>query len=101
MTTSVVPIGRRWLALAAAVVALAGCQSTTPLTWKLPDGVKAAEINGYPMAYMESGSGPTLVTVHGVLCDYRCMGAQQRALADAWTVRSVSLRHFYPEHWRG
>lgn len=89
---------------ATAVVALglvAGCQTTTPLTWKLPDGVKTAEVNGYPLAYTEKGSGPTVVLVHGAMCDYRCWGSTIQALSDEYRVVSVSLRHFYPQDWNG
>src|SRR5437764_6935214 len=87
--------------LAATIILLAGCHTSPPAVWQLPDGVKTAQVNGYPMAYAESGAGPSMVLVHGVLCDYRCMAAPQRGLSDAWTIRSVSLRHFYPEHWDG
>jgi esterase len=88
----------------AAVVSLglvAGCQTTTPLTWKLPDGVKTVEVNGYPLAYTEKGSGPTVVLVHGAMCDYRCWGSTTQALSDQYRVVSVSLRHFYPQNWDG
>lgn len=80
---------------------LVGCQTTTPLTWKVPDGAKTVEVNGYPMAYTEAGSGPTVILVHGAMCDYRCWGSTQRALAGDFRVVSVSMRHFYPQHWDG
>lgn len=74
-----------------------GCTTTTPLTWKLPDGVQTVETNGYPLAYLESGSGATTVAVHGALCDYRCFQAVRPSLsADARFV-SISLRHSFPE----
>jgi len=28
-------------------------------------------VNGYDMAYIEVGSGQTLVCIHGSLCDFR------------------------------
>jgi pimeloyl-ACP methyl ester carboxylesterase len=89
---------------ATAVVALglaAGCQTTTPLAWKLPEGVKTAQVNGYPLAYTETGSGPTVVLVHGAMCDYRCWGPTIQALSGDYRVVSVSLRHFYPQDWNG
>jgi pimeloyl-ACP methyl ester carboxylesterase len=91
----------RCLAAGASLWLLVGCQTTTPLSWKLPDGVKTVEVNGYPMAYKEVGSGPTLVLVHGVMCDYRCWGSTVSAFADKYRVLSVSMRHFYPENWDG
>src|SRR3954469_7534294 len=36
-----------------------------------PPGVNIVEVNGYPMAYQEVGSGPPLVLVHGSPNDYR------------------------------
>ena len=33
--------------------------------WALPPGVKTLEVNGYPMAFLESGTGEPVVLVHG------------------------------------
>lgn len=33
--------------------------------WALPPGVKTLEVNGYPMAFFESGTGESVVLVHG------------------------------------
>jgi esterase len=93
---------RAWVCLIAlaSLLALAGCSTLVSAPWKTPDDVKLVRVNGYPMAYAEEGSGPALVVVHGLLTDYRSM-AGQKALSDAFTVRRVSLRHFYPEKWDG
>ncbi len=90
-------------ALAGLLSLVAGCQTTpsVPLAWKLPDGVKTVPANGYPMAYVEKGSGPTVLLVHGAMCDYRCWGVVSQALAGKYRVVAVSLRHFYPEPWDG
>lgn len=90
-------------AVAALLALAAGCQTTptTPLTWQLPDGVKTVNANGYPMAYMETGKGPTVLLVHGAMCDYRCWGALAPALSGSYRVVAVSLRHYYPERWDG
>src|SRR4029453_8229947 len=40
-------------------------------TGELPAGVKTLRVNGYDMAYMESGNGRPLVMVHGAMSDYR------------------------------
>jgi pimeloyl-ACP methyl ester carboxylesterase len=90
-----------FFSIAALLGVLAGCQTTTALTWQLPQGVKTTEINGYPMAYAEQGSGPTVVLVHGAMCDYRCWSPSMPALSKNYRVVSVSLRHHYPETWNG
>ena len=41
--------------------------------WPLPDGVKTVSVNGYEMAYQETGSGVPIVLVHGTLNDYRVL----------------------------
>ena len=87
------------------VVALfLGFQSTAQTierTWELPDGVKTARVNGYEMAYVERGSGDAVVLVHGAGVDYRYWAAQMEPLAAKHRTIAVSLRHYYPEPWRG
>jgi len=81
------------------------CALTLPLhaasKWPLPDGVKSIEVNGYDMAFQESGSGAPLVLVHGALNDYRVWYAQFSEFAKKYHVIAVSLRHYYPEKWDG
>jgi len=71
------------------------------LAWSLPSGVKALPTNGYPMAYFERGSGPTVVLVHGSLNDYRYWMPQVSSLSTRYRIVAVSLRHYYPERWDG
>ena len=59
------------------------------------------QVNGYPMAYVEIGSGPPLVMVHGGLSDYRTWAAQMKPLSDKHRTVAVSLRHYFPERWDG
>jgi hypothetical protein len=87
-------------ALTSAVV-LAGCQMVQVPAWTLPEGVKTLSVNGYPMAYIERGSGPTVVLVHGALNDYRTWAPQVEPLSSRFHVVAVSLRHYYPEPWKG
>ncbi len=58
-------------------------------------------VNGYDMAYLDIGRGPPLVCVHGTLGDFRTWSAVFGPLSKARRVISVSLRHFFPEHWDG
>jgi esterase len=58
-------------------------------------------VNGYDMAYLEIGRGSPLVCVHGTLGDFRTWSAVFGPLSKKHRVISVSLRHFFPEHWDG
>ena len=58
-------------------------------------------VNGYDMAYLEIGQGSPLVCVHGTLGDFRTWSAVFGPLSKKHRVISVSLRHFFPEHWNG
>ncbi len=58
-------------------------------------------VNGYDMAYLDVGEGPALVCVHGTLGDFRTWSAVMGPLSKKRRVISVSLRHFFPEHWDG
>ena len=69
--------------------------------WPIPDGLKTIEVNGYDMAYQETGSGTPLVIVHGALNDYRVWYAQVPEFSKAYRTIVVSLRHYYPEKWSG
>ena len=81
------------------MVASSLSRDTAP--WPLPPGVKAIEVNGYPVTYQEMGAGPPVVLVHGSLNDSRAWAAQVRDLAKAYRVFAVSLRHYFPEPWDG
>jgi pimeloyl-ACP methyl ester carboxylesterase len=63
--------------------------------------MQTLRVNGYDMAYLDVGSGPTLVCVHGSLCDFRIWGSVIGPLTAKHRVIAVSLRHFFPDHWDG
>jgi esterase len=63
--------------------------------------MQTLHINGYDMAYLEVGSGPPLVCVHGTLGDFRTWYAVLGPLSRNYRVISLSLRRFFPEHWDG
>jgi esterase len=69
--------------------------------WPIPDGIKTTEVNGYDMAYQETGSGIPLVLVHGSVVDYRTWDTQVPDFSKAYRTIAVSLRHYYPENWNG
>jgi esterase len=63
--------------------------------------MQTLHVNGYDMAYLEIGRGPPLVCVHGTLGDFRTWSAVLGPLSKRHRVISLSLRHFFPEHWDG
>jgi pimeloyl-ACP methyl ester carboxylesterase len=69
--------------------------------WPLPPGVKTMPANGYPMAYVEQGTGVVVVLVHGTNGDFRSWAPQMEPLSARFRAISVSLRHYYPEPWDG
>jgi pimeloyl-ACP methyl ester carboxylesterase len=58
-------------------------------------------VNGYDISYIEAGEGIPLVCVHGTLGDFRVWSPVMGPLSQRHRVISISLRHFFPEHWDG
>jgi pimeloyl-ACP methyl ester carboxylesterase len=77
------------------------CSKPADAPWPLPAGVQSMHVNGYPMAYVEHGSGVPVVLVHGTNGDYRSWMHQMEPLGAKYRAISVSLRHYYPEPWDG
>ena len=63
--------------------------------------MQTLRVNGTDMAYLEVGQGQPLVCVHGTLGDFRTWSAVIGPLSKQCRVISLSLRHFFPEHWHG
>lgn len=89
------------LAVAFVLAACATSPKQVPRTWQLPAGVKAIEVNGYEMAYVERGAGVPVIFVHGSGVDYRYFAAQMEPFGARYRAISISLRRYYPEPWRG
>jgi pimeloyl-ACP methyl ester carboxylesterase len=70
-------------------------------SWPIPSGIKWEAVNGYPMAYRDTGSGTPIILVHGSTNDYRVWDPQFNVFDGTHRVIAVSLRHFYPERWDG
>lgn len=78
------------------------CLSTVgPPSSPIPPEAATETVNGYPLAYVARGTGPTVVFVHGVLIDYRYWQAPLESWPASYRVVVVSLRHFNPERWDG
>jgi pimeloyl-ACP methyl ester carboxylesterase len=59
------------------------------------------QVSGYDIPYIEVGEGMPLVAVHGTLGDFRVWSPVFGPLSKRHRVISLSLRHFFPEHWEG
>ena len=70
-------------------------------SWPIPPDAKWELINGYPLTYRDEGHGTPIVLIHGSVTDYRTFGPQFAALTTSYRVIAPSLRHFYPEQWKG
>ena len=91
----------RFVGLALATAAMSACQTVSSPSWNIPSDASTLTVNGYPLAYVATGTGPTVVFVHGVLTDYRYWQAPFEIWPTTYRVVAVSLRHFYPESWDG
>jgi pimeloyl-ACP methyl ester carboxylesterase len=58
-------------------------------------------VNGYDMAYVERGAGVPVMLVHGAGMDYRYFSPQMESFGEHHRAIAVSLRHCFPEPWRG
>lgn len=55
-------------------------------------------VDDLEITYSDTGVGPTVVFVHGQLCDHRYWEPQRATLARSYRVVAPSLRHFWPGH---
>jgi len=57
---------------------------------------KHVDANGIPFAYVEAGSGPPVVLIHGSVFDYREWSKQIKPLARHYRVIAYSRRYHWP-----
>ena len=58
---------------------------------------RTLRIKGHTFTFQDEGTGPTLLLIHGSLCDYRYWRWQVPELAKHCRVIVPSLRHFWPD----
>jgi non-heme chloroperoxidase len=64
-------------------------------------GMKTLSVNGAELAYVERGSGETVVLIHPALGDLRSWSPQFNVLSDRFHVVAYSRRYHYPNRATG
>ncbi len=80
------------------VLSLTGCQSI----WHRPTEsmhVKQMKVSGIDLAYVEEGSGTTVVFVHGASGDWRTWDGFRPYVSTNYRFVSLSRRYHYPNIW--
>jgi pimeloyl-ACP methyl ester carboxylesterase len=85
------------LALVLGALAAAGCQST-PTSPALPT-VKHMKVNDVELAYVDQGSGVTVLFVHGAGGDWRTWDVMRGYVSPRYRFVSVSRRYHFPNSW--
>lgn len=101
VTNNTLPASSIYLSLLAFVTIFMFGHSSLAIAEKSQPDVKNISVNNYDMAYVERGSGPPLILVHGGLSDYRTWLPLMTELSETNRTIAVSLRHYYPEKWNG
>jgi pimeloyl-ACP methyl ester carboxylesterase len=63
--------------------------------------VKQLRVNGVDLAYVEEGTGPTVVFVHGANGDWRTWDWLRPAVPERYHYVAYSLRYHLPNPWPG
>ena len=92
------------LALAAAALALAGCQymphAYEPHSPPIPES-RTVPVPGNILTFTTTGSGQPIVFVHGNLADLRVWAAQLAPALQRYQLVAYSRRYHYPNAWFG
>jgi len=79
---------------------LASCFALSVEAAHLPE-MKQLRVNGVYLAYVEDGSGPTVVFVHGANGDWRTWEPWRPTVAQRYRYVAYSLRYHWPNPWPG
>jgi pimeloyl-ACP methyl ester carboxylesterase len=71
------------------------------VSWPIASNLSVIDVDGYPLTYVERGTGVPLILVHGSTADYRAWNTVLEPLAARYRVIAPNLRHYYPEPWKG
>jgi non-heme chloroperoxidase len=61
--------------------------------------VRATKVRGAELSYVEKGTGPPLVLVHGSLNDFRAWELQLESFSERFRVVAYSRRNHFPNAW--
>jgi non-heme chloroperoxidase len=88
----------RRVVLSVAVALFMACQTTRQVSTDQIK-VKALPVNGVELAYVEDGSGDTVVFVHGACGDWRTWEGVRPFIAQKYHFVALSRRYHFPNTW--
>lgn len=77
---------------------LSACQSVQERLSSTPT-LKKVSVNGTTLMYLEQGTGPTVVFLHGGFSDHRIWEPQREAVAKGYRFIALNLRYFGTAPW--
>ena len=107
--TSCAPVwkrsGRRLVALASLALATGACSllphAYEPRSPQIPDARTVPLSSGSILTFVQEGSGPTVLFVHGSIADLRIWAAQRVPALKQYQLVAYSRRYHYPNAWDG
>jgi non-heme chloroperoxidase len=93
-----------WFALAAATLALGGCQylphAYEPSSPPIPEA-RTIPLPGAILTFVSEGSGQPIVFIHGNIADLRIWSGQRGPALKGYQLVTYSRRYHYPNAWAG
>jgi pimeloyl-ACP methyl ester carboxylesterase len=80
------------------VALLSACQSVQEGPSATPT-LKKVSINGVTLTYLEQGTGPAVLFLHGAYADHRIWGTQREAVAKSYRFIALDFRYFGTAPW--